>query len=293
MVDSVVRSLNIDGPIATITAGWQEREPDDSELSERLGRRDVNLALYRRWLDVLERDLVFAAAERRLRELRDEIQQLYLLRLEHALGAVHAISRRGGNGRLRAEAVTESIAAVRELDAQHLARVGALHAEFWHRLQPAQRPLIAEHRSAVAARLSGAAALVIAGGHVGVLADALHLFDVAGLLRTPVIAWSAGVMALTDRIVLFHDRSPQGPGHPEVWCRGLGLLRNIVPLPHARARLLLDDLPRMAVFARRFSPACCVLLENGTRLDTDGDGSCPPGTRVLSTDGRVTSLEAA
>jgi hypothetical protein len=49
----------------------------------------------------------------------------------------------------------------------------------------------------------------------------------------------------------------------------------------------------MAIFARRFAPACCVLLENGTRMDTDRDGSCPPGTRVLAGDGHVTTLEAA
>jgi hypothetical protein len=71
------------------------------------------------------------------------------------------------------------------------------------------------------------------------------------------------------------------------------VFRNVVPLPHARARLLLEDAPRMAVFARRFEPARCVLLENGTRMDTDQDGTCPPGVRVLAPDGRVTTLEAA
>jgi hypothetical protein len=125
-----------------------------------------------------------------------------------------------------------------------------------------------------------------------VLADTLHLFNVAAALRSPVIAWSAGAMALAERIVLFHDRSAHGPGHPEVYTSGLSLVRGMVPLPHARARLLLDDAPRMAVFARRFAPARCVLLENGTRLDID-DGNWPPATRVLTEDGHVTTLEAA
>ena len=126
------------------------------------------------------------------------------------------------------------------------------------------------------------------------LAAALHVFNVAASLRSPVIAWSAGAMALTDRIVLFHDRAPQGPGHPELYGPGLSVLSGVVPLPHARARLLLDDAPRMAVFARRFAPARCILLEKGTRVDTDSDGgACPPGTRVLAEDGRVTSLGAA
>jgi hypothetical protein len=48
----------------------------------------------------------------------------------------------------------------------------------------------------------------------------------------------------------------------------------------------------MAVFARRFAPARCILLDTGTRLDTEG-GACPPGTRFLAEDGHVTALEAA
>ena len=71
------------------------------------------------------------------------------------------------------------------------------------------------------------------------------------------------------------------------------MLRGVVPLPHARARLLLDDAPRMSVFARRFAPARCVLLENGTRIDTDTGGGWPPGIRVLGPDGHVTTGAAA
>ena len=292
-LDTVAASLYPEGPIATITAGWQEREPDDGELGKLLGSRDVNLRLYRRWLDVQERDPEFALGERKLAAALEELQDMYLLRLDHALRAVYAVQRRSGGQRLRADVLGEAIAAVRELDAAHLRRVGAVRGEFYQSLRPHDRPVIAGHRAEVAGLLAGAAAVVVAGGHVGVLADALHLFNVAASLRSAVIAWSAGAMALAERIVLFHDRSARGPGHPEIYDSGLSVLRGVVPLPHARARLLLDDAPRMAVFARRFAPARCVLLENGTRMDTDGDGICPPGTRVLATDGRVTTLEAA
>ena len=297
---AVTRSMRLAGPVATITAGWQEREPDDSELSGLLGARDVNLSLYRRWLDVQERDPEYAAAERRLRDALGELQDVYLLRLDYALQAVYALQRRGGSdGRGRAGdatvagAVAEAIAAVRELDDAHLRRISQERAEFYQAWPPHERPVIAGHRAEVTQLLSDAAALVITGGHVGVLADVLHLFNVAASLRSPVIAWSAGAMALSDRIILFYDRAPQGPGHPEVFGPGLGVLSQVVPLPHARARMLLDDKPRMAVFARRFAPARCVLLEAGTRIDADGDGSCPPDTRVLAEDGHVTALEAA
>ena len=303
-VDAVVRSLGLDGPVATITAGWQEREADDGELSRRLDDRDTDLELYRRWLDVQDRDPVYAAGERALQGVLAEMEDAYLLRLDYALQAVYALQRRAGSGPA-GEALAAAVDAVRELDRAHLRQVNSVRREFFERLPPHDRPIIAEHRAAVARLVSESAAVIVAGGHVNVLADVLHLFNVAAALNEaarepagdpaagrPVVAWSAGAMALTDRIVLFNDRAPQGPGHPEVYGTGLSVLRDVVLLPHARTRLLLDDPRRMAVFARRFAPARCVLLDRGTRIDTDA-GACPPGTRVLAEDGRVTALEAA
>ena len=289
-LDGVVRSLGLSGPVATVTAGWQEREPDDALLGTLLGGRAVNLALYRRWLDVQDRDPEYSAGARRLADTVAELQDLYLLRLDYALRAVYAVQRRSASG----DAVQDAVDAVRELDTEHLRRVNVARREFFDRLAPHDRPVIAEHRAEVSAVLADAPALVIAGGHVGVLAEVLHLFNVAAALNgAPVIAWSAGAMALADRIVLFHDRSPQGPGHAEVYGSGLSLLRDVVLLPHARARLLLDDTARMAVFARRLAPARCVLLEAGTRIDVSADGAWPPGVRVLGPDGHVTAREAA
>jgi hypothetical protein len=285
-LEGVARSLGLSGPglagpVATITAGWQEREPDDALLVSLLEGQAVNLALYRRWLDVQDRDPEYRAGEQRLAGVLAELQELYLLRLDYALQAVYAVQRRFGSAWASGDALGEAVEAVRELDAAHLRRVNEARLEFFDRLRPHDRPVIAENRAAVSAVLADAAALVIAGGHVGVLAEVLHLFNVAAVVRSPVIAWSAGAMALTDRIVLFHDRAPQGPGHPEVYGSGLSLLRDVVLLPHARARLLLDDTARMAVFARRFAPARCVPLEAGTRIDVPADGAWPPGIRTI------------
>jgi len=313
-LDAVVRSLfpsGLAGPFATVTAGWQEREPDDGELSALLGRQVVKLELYRRWLDVQERDPEFAAAERALQGMLAEMADLYLLRLDYALQAVYALQRRAAADRLGgtlteriAEPVAEAVTAVRELDAAHHRHQDEVRGEFSARLQPHQRPVIASHRASVASLLGEAGALVIAGGHVGVLAEVLHLFNIAAALaesktlrfttgRSPVIAWSAGAMALADRIVLFGDRSPHGPGHPEVYGSGLSVVNDVVLLPHARARLLLDDTPRMAVFAQRFAPGRCVLLEAGARVEFSGGGGLPPGTRVLAEDGHVSAVGEA
>jgi hypothetical protein len=276
-LDGVVRSLGLPGPFATVTAGWREREPDVGELTSLLGGAAVNLGLYRRGVDVAERDPVFAAGWDELRRTLDGLQEVYLLRLDYALRAVDAVQRRAG---VDAEAVSAAVAAVRSLDEEHLRRVNGARGEFYARLEPHARPVIAAHRDEVAGILREAGALVVAGGHVGVLADVLHLFNVAAFVGSTVIAWSAGAMALADRIVLFHDRAPQGPGQPEVYGSGLSLVRDVVLLPHARARLLLEDGPRMAVLARRFSPARCVPLEAGTRIDVV-DGAWPDGVRVI------------
>jgi hypothetical protein len=309
-VDAVVRSLDLDGPVATISAGWREQELDYGELSALLGGRDVNLGLYGRWLDVTERDPDYAAGDRRLSEVLAGLAELYLVRLDYALQAVRELQRRGeagngdGLGAGLAEALDEAVAAVRELDAAHLRRVNEVRAEFFARMAPHERPVIAGHRAAVAGLVGECAAVAMAGGHVGVLTGLLHLFNVAAALHEaaarqpgpdgtglPVIAWSAGAMALTDRIVLFHDRPPQGPGHPEVYGTGLSMLREVVLLPHAKARLRLGDQALMSVFARRFGPARCVLLEQGTRIDTAEGGGWPPGARVLGEDGAVHTLE--
>jgi hypothetical protein len=292
-VGRVVRSLALAGPVVTITAGWQEREPEDTELNAQLGSPGINLGLLRRWFDVQERDPVYAAAARRRRQLLDELQDLYLVRLDHALQAAYEVQRRTAHDELRDAALVEAIEAVRQLDAAHLARIGELLAEFHDAYPPDARPALAEHRAAVSGLMRNAGALVVTGGHVGVLAEVLHLFNVAPSLPSHVIAWSAGAMALTDRLVLFHDRSLQGPGHPEIYGSGLGVVPGVVPLPHARARLILDDPVRMAVFARRFAPARCVLLESGDRVDIEGGDRLLGSARVLDGDGRVTALEAA
>ena len=146
-VDAVMRSLHPGGPVATITAGWRDGEANDGELGKLLGSRHVNLRLYRRWLDVQERDQDFAAADRRLRGVLAEVQEIYLLRLDYALRAVYAVQRRNGNVQALAEELAEAIAAVRELDAAHLRRIGDIRGEFYQAWPPHSRPVIAAHRA--------------------------------------------------------------------------------------------------------------------------------------------------
>ena len=53
-VGATVRSLGLDGPIAMINSGWEERESEDAELAGHLDGRGVNLQLHHRMMDVLD-----------------------------------------------------------------------------------------------------------------------------------------------------------------------------------------------------------------------------------------------
>jgi hypothetical protein len=293
-LDRVLQPSGPDAHVATVTAGWQERERDDAELDGLLGGQSVNLGLYERWLDVLERDREYAVAEREHRTVLDELQQFYLVQLDHALRATYALAQRhDGHPRTRESALTDALAVVNLVDQQHLTRMQEVRQAFYDAWRPQERDVVAEHRAAVQRTLESAEALVVAGGHVDVLVRVLHLFHVAPHLPARVVAWSAGAMALTDRVVLFHDNAPQGPAQTEVLDEGLGLVQGLVLLPHARRRLYVDDLTRMAVLSRRFAPAPCVVLDDGARVDLGDDGSLPADARVVGTDGRITTPAAA
>lgn len=284
-VDSVIRSLGLAGPFATVTAGWQEREPDDGELDQLLGGRSVNLRLYARFNEVAERDPEFAAANLRRRALLAEMAELYLIRLDEAATAVFTLLRRGGRPSVLEPVLQEAEQAIRDLDIAHCARVDDVHAKFYAAYPPHERESIAAARAGIAATLRDCEAFVMTGGHVGVLSEVLHLFNLAAMIDMPIVTWSAGAMALTERIVLFHDRSAHGPASAEEFERGLGLVKGVVALPAAHRRLHMEDQIRMALFARRFAPARCLVLEAGDRVDLTPDGTLPKGAPILSWQG--------
>jgi hypothetical protein len=277
----VARSLHLPGPVATVTAGWEEREPDDAELNALLGGRSTNLRLHARWHDVLARDPEYATAEVAHRAALRERQELYLVQLDGAVRALREVARHG-DAEVSAEARADAEAVVRLVDERHLARVRDARTAFepgWR-----DRPAVAEHRAAVAHLAAEASALVITGGHVGVLLHVLRLFAVPA--PPLVIAWSAGAMALSERVLLFHDRAAHGPAHAEFLDAGLRWLPGVVLLPHARHRLRVDNPLRMAELAVRAAPARCVVLDDGVRLDFES-GGLPPNARVVTSDGRI------
>jgi hypothetical protein len=288
-VADVDRSVGGRGTLAVVTAGWEERELEIQELDAHVGFRALNLEIYHRVENIFAHDQELLGAMRERHDTQRELQELYRLRLAHHMAALRELSVRPGRHDLNQAAVQAALVAVRALDAEHQRQVAKLHEEFDARWRPGERVHVQRHKRELAEILKRCTMLCIAGGHVGVLLHRMRLFDLIGLHGArPIIAWSAGAMACAERVVLFHDNPPQGAGHAEVYEQGLGLVPGVVPLPHARRRLQLDDRARVGQFAARFAPARGVALDDRTRVDWDGRQLViHPGTRVLREDGSV------
>lgn len=289
-LDKLVRSLGLDGPFVTITAGWQEREQDDAELNTHLGGQVRNLHLWHRMQNVFETDPLYAAAHRERRARLLELQELYQLGLSYTMQFLQDLRRRtSGSQTLRALALIDAVGVLRGMDRQHIERVGEIQAGFYAKFPPHERPSIMKHRLEVAQLMAGAEAVVMPGGHIVELLDALHLFNVtaAGLGQQPVIAWSAGAMALTTQVVLFDEHSVRGPGCSEVFDHGLGVLPGVAVFPSAKQRLRTGDKVNMGLLARRFAPKLCLPLDPGTRVDIGSNDEIPSDATIIDDAGEM------
>jgi len=290
---TVVRSVAPEGPVVTVTAGWQDREAADGELDEVMDGRSRNLRLYERLTDVLETDDRFAGRALAHRDAMDELAGIYSLRLQRALESVYVVARRPARHDIADAAFADAVRGLRDIDDWYLRTVDQLYAELEGAAPPESSEPIARHRHEVAELLRDAAVVAVAGGHVGILLRCLRLFAVVPARELPVVAWSAGAMALTERVLLFHDRAAYGPTHAEFADVGPGWISAAVLLPHARRRLRIDDTARMAELAVRAVPARCVILDDGARLDLGPDGALPPDALVVGADGRLGLLGGA
>ncbi len=262
-----LRRLEIEGPLVSISAGWQEREGEIEELRAHVGLPVEDLGLYDRAEQVFAHDAELRTAYRQRQVTLRELQDLYRLRLAYAKDAAHELMARDGDPALVRAAQRAALSTLRTLDREHLRAIEREHASFRRRIRPQQRASVVPHIHELRRSIEPAAAVLVAGGHVAVLANRLRLFDLQRLLAgKTLIAWSAGAMALSDCIVLFHDHPPQGAGNAEVFDTGIGLITGVVALPHAQTRIALHDRERIAMFARRFAPSRCLTLDHGSLL---------------------------
>ncbi len=296
IVGEALEILKVDGKdgrkIAAITAGWQEREAEDQELCDALGNRSVNLMLHARGEAVFRDDPDFFAAHRAKQDRLRSLQELYRLRLASTLKAARRVQQATAPRDLIDAELEEALQALRLLDAHHVAKVRQIEDDFDRQVKPLRRLALRRQLAEIDAILDQCSAVAIAGGHVAVLYNRMRLFDLRDRLaarsEVPIMAWSAGAMVVSDRIVLFHDNPPQGRGNAEVLAAGLGLFPNVVVLPHARRRLMLHDKARISVFARRHATAACYALDDRCWIRFDGARwSSGPDTYQLCSDGQL------
>lgn len=290
-----MQALGAEGPLAAVTAGWEEREDEVERLEAHVGRPVLNLGLYRRAEEAMLSDWELASAFRERRARLTELGDHFRARLVYLYNAARAMRRRKGTEEILGPEREDALESLRAVDARHLRRLEEVHAAFQERWRPAERKAIVTQRKEVARLLDGCGALALAGGNVAVLSHRIRLFGLGALIGDrPVFAWSAGAMAAGERIVLFHDNPPQGPGVPEVFGAGMGLYPGLLPLPHARRRLRLESKRRTSLFAERFAPADCVTLDEGEGVAFDGKRwtAAAGGARRLRPDGTLEAFPA-
>jgi predicted GNAT family N-acyltransferase len=298
----VLRSVDARGPIVAITAGWRHDERHDQALREVVGPGVEVIPLYS-WFDDAHRAAPAVSGPHRAhqRSIR-QLKALHRLRLRGALNTARRLAARAAQGEVHAAGELEdALATVAALDLRFADQVRAINDSRRGEHAPWRHPVTRRYRDRAAVQLGQAGTVLIAGGHIGVLMSRMEFFGVPAMLRAAhergalIVGWSAGAMALTDRVVLFHDDTPEGPGDPEVFGPGIGLWPGVVVLPHARTRLNLKDEARVALMARRFAPATCVGMENRSRLARLEDGTLantanPDAAVRLDTDGTVHSI---
>lgn len=301
-LSSALERVGGDGPVVTITAGWRLDECELAALHAAIGPDAQNLPLYE-WFEeaMVQMPDTRAMYKERQGQLK-RLKRVYRERMHRALDAVRALMvDRDNSPEILAPQLDWALDDVRRIDQQFIDQSRAIVQAYPEVGRPWELEAVAERRAQSAALLSSARAVVIAGGHVAVLRNRMMFFGVhqqlfqAWAQQTGVVAWGAGAMLLTDRIVLFYDDPPDGPSHPEILDTGLALLQDTVLLPDASKRLRLDEELRVALLAGRFQPDIAVGMENGAWLEVEHGKLVQRGTPgsavVLQADGRVVPLE--
>ncbi|MGB5487622.1 MAG: Type 1 glutamine amidotransferase-like domain-containing protein [Lysobacterales bacterium] len=287
-----VETINVDGPIVVISAGWRDSEGEIDELQEIVGQPLEDLMLYQRAEQVFTNEPVLHDLQRKRQDNLTELQRLYRIRLTPTIAAARKLMRTKAEPELLRLEQRAAITQLRALDSHHLRRIHGIHQNFNQRRAELEIPMAQVQRDEVRRLVEKAGLVLITGGHVAVLLNRIRLFGLDQLLaQKPVIAWSAGAMAMTERIVLFHHAAPQGKRDAELLDTGLGIVRRRVILPHASTRLDWRNRRRMALFSRRFSPAVCCTLDNGSMIHLDNDRViASSGSSVVMRTGRKRAL---
>lgn len=120
-------------------------------------------------------------------------------------------------------------------------------------------------------RILAANSIILFGGHLDLLLDALRFFRLRDVLAealrrgTQLVAMSAGAMVLCERVIIYNDFATKRRDF-QLYDRGLALVRDIQLFPHCTERIQTDDPDNLAYLARRFRHHACVGLNQRSFL---------------------------
>lgn len=129
-----------------------------------------------------------------------------------------------------------------------------------------------EARERLAARILSANTLVLFGGDLDALLEALRFFRLRDALfealrrGATIVGTSAGAMVLGERIIVYDQYAGR---EFQLWERGLGLVRGVQLFPHCMERIQTDDPDNLAYLARRFRHRVSVGLNARSFLRVD------------------------
>ena len=292
-LDRPFAALPASGQAAVISAGWQEAEGDIDDVRAIVGRKLTDLRLYQRADELFSKDGALREHYRQRQDRLQELQRVHRIRLRQAMLAARHLLRTEADEQILRHERRHAISQLRSLDRHHARSIAAIHREFDSTLKEKPSDRLARHTRQIADVVSRCDAVIVTGGNVAVLLNRLRLFGLGDMLAgKAIVAWSAGAMALTDSVVLFHDKTPLENRDAEILDCGLGIVPGTVLLPDARHRLKQKDRIRMGIFSRRFAPSLCLTLDNGALLEYgEGRLESAAGVRRLMRGGTLRKVK--
>ena len=255
------------GPMAVISAGWQEAEGDMDEIHDQVQRPLHDLGIYQKAEQLSAAYPAFAQAYRERQENLKDLQRLYRLRCKQLLTAARQTFKAEAHPLILKAEQRHAMKQVRELDRHHLRSMQRIHEQYDPTFDSLTDGEISAFTTSIAKGLEGCESILLTGGNVMVLLNRINLFDLGELFRQKhLVAWSAGAMVLSDTLVLFHDNTALDRREPEVVSQGCGIIPKYVFLPDAAHRLRQNDIIRSRLMSTRFAPAKCVTLDNGAGM---------------------------
>ena len=294
-LSSRLAAAGMTGPIAAITAGWQEREAELAALEEHLGQPVQDLRLYTRAEAVFAEDPEYHEAYRARQSALRETQDLYRLQLEHAKAAARelylratadaSIASRAGRGRRGAAQARRSASRVDRRAASTLRAAvaigrAAVHRSSLHRAQAhRRRRLDGADRRRSRRRAGQPPAIVRDAGAARAPNRSQHG------RRAPWRSPPACCCFTTVRRRARETRRSSSTGSTS--CRTPSSCR----MPRRGLRSMIGE--RTALLARRLRPASCYTLDDRDwLLFRDGVLRAGAGSRRLARAGPPAAIEA-